>query len=660
MTPQVIQFQCNACHATLTVPAHLAGVTGPCPHCGNQITSPTVAAQPVAAPSFAAPPQPAPEQHSLPGQIPSHIHIPTPPAPEQPAPTPWGQVPAVQPIPGVPAMPPLGGTMSGKLGNIPEPAYQPQQPQPFHPQHQQPVQPSLPPQIPPPAGVALPPRRGPSLTAPSSLLGGLGTAPQPGSSYPEHSQPTHNAGIPEPRGQQPGVSSHLIPGAPILGSPAESLPAYGQPPTLGQDPMLGRENLGTPLDPLSSIDAGRQQQPARPRPQYPNRPRRSSSVLMFLVASVLLAGFLGAVGYIFRSPLKDLLAKYLNKGAPEEVSTPAPSSIPAPPAVSSTTPPVVASQSPNPPNPAGAGFDPSEPAKDETVMRATTVPKPEVIEETPSATADTNGSAPKPAPLVEVPTPAVPTPTPDTQPPLPGVSMGSSSAAVVVNVPPEAEDALAALKQFLSARTLLERRPHILGADDPEMVSLVERYYKVNDAGPIMVNNINFIRMDNSPETAKAPHCLFQVATKDLAFPIPVMLQGSPTGFKVDWVSFIEFKDDLLYKFLSNFQENPGSFHVGISRSHYFEEDVPDREAKDCFRIQPPFPTYDGYVFVPKDTPLAQDLRTKISWETQTSYVIVELQWRRLGTFQWVEMTGMPQLNWYSAPDTVANGLAKP
>ena len=128
------------------------------------------------------------------------------------------------------------------------------------------------------------------------------------------------------------------------------------------------------------------------------------------------------------------------------------------------------------------------------------------------------------------------------------------------------------------------------------------------------------------------------------------MLQEEGGSFKVDWLAFVEFRDNLLYKFLSAYQDEPARFHVGIRRTHYFESDVPDLDGKDCFEIQPPLPTYVGFVFVPKTSPLAADLAGRISWETSKAYVIVELRWRKLGDQKWVELTGVPQLNWYSFP----------
>ena len=57
MNPDMLQFQCGFCHTILTVPAQMAGVSGPCPSCGQTVTSPTPA--PAAPPmqQWSPPPQ---------------------------------------------------------------------------------------------------------------------------------------------------------------------------------------------------------------------------------------------------------------------------------------------------------------------------------------------------------------------------------------------------------------------------------------------------------------------------------------------------------------------------------------------------------------------------------------------------------------------------
>jgi hypothetical protein len=47
-------------------------------------------------------------------------------------------------------------------------------------------------------------------------------------------------------------------------------------------------------------------------------------------------------------------------------------------------------------------------------------------------------------------------------------------------------------------------------------------------------------------------------------------------------------------------------------------------------------------------------LRRELTWSTQYAYVLAEIQWREDGTNQWVELTDVPQLNWYISTDTDA------
>ena len=87
---QNLTFACPSCRTLLQVPAHLAGVTGPCPRCHAQITSPRPQPVPDPAPlQPIPPPQPQQTQASLPSpppqtvsQDPRHYRKTTDPAPD--------------------------------------------------------------------------------------------------------------------------------------------------------------------------------------------------------------------------------------------------------------------------------------------------------------------------------------------------------------------------------------------------------------------------------------------------------------------------------------------------------------------------------------------------------------------------------------------------
>ena len=80
MNPDMLQFQCGFCHTILTVPAQMAGVSGPCPSCGQTVTSPTPApavppVQQWSPPPLAAQaPAPAPARPPAPLQSPGWVN----------------------------------------------------------------------------------------------------------------------------------------------------------------------------------------------------------------------------------------------------------------------------------------------------------------------------------------------------------------------------------------------------------------------------------------------------------------------------------------------------------------------------------------------------------------------------------------------------------
>ena len=232
-------------------------------------------------------------------------------------------------------------------------------------------------------------------------------------------------------------------------------------------------------------------------------------------------------------------------------------------------------------------------------------------------------------------------------------TLATTKNEVKLDVTPEAKPAADALQKFLNATNVRERLRHTLAAE--AMQPLMERYYTVNGDGPIHVDSITLVRLDKKPQVGGGAHAVFGVESKTWEFPVPVMLEEGPDGFRVDWLSFVEFKDRILERFFKNYQEGPARFHVGITRTHYFEDVVPNSDNKDAFRVSPAPPNpYQATIFVDKDSVLGRELRDKIPWGSQV-WAIVELEWMKLGTQQWVELAAVPQLNWYSVPM-----LAKP
>jgi hypothetical protein len=264
-----------------------------------------------------------------------------------------------------------------------------------------------------------------------------------------------------------------------------------------------------------------------------------------------------------------------------------------------------------------------------------------------------NATAAAPGPaapnLVEVPNPSPPPPgdatTNENAPPkhpAPAVPL----TPLIADVPAEARPALEALQQFLTAPSWEDRLKVVQGAD--LMRPLMQSYYASMPDGPLHVSKIGLIRHDKAPQTGP-PHCVFQIGGGDVKRPLPVMVEQSGEGWKVDWLTFTEFKDNLLARFMESPQEGPKRFHVLVRRTHYFDDNVPEVEKKICVEVQAPMPPFVGSVFAKKGTPVANILDRYLGWQVDQAAAVVELEWRREGDQQWVELTNLPQFNWRNA-----------
>ncbi|WP_146850228.1 hypothetical protein [Brevifollis gellanilyticus] len=414
-----------------------------------------------------------------------------------------------------------------------------------------------------------------------------------------------------------------------------------------------------------------------------NKPKRASNVFMIGLALLFLGGFLVAAGWLFREPIMQAVAtvKAMIPGAVAsaevaDVPSPAPSTEkPSPKAAKSPagepaqgTLPKLADAAPAkspatfdpdeappqglsavvpPPATATAPLDNPTILKAEPVVSASTPPTLDVpkggladMQTALTAPKGKNGMSPLDAPAP------------------PSGEMSAGSGVRLDDITKEALPAAEALQKFLLAANLKERLEFTLGAD--VMRPIMERYYSSNPDGPITVDSIGLVRFDPKPQMGGGPHAVFGLESKTWEFPVPVMLEMSQGRFKVDWLSFVEFKDRLLEKFLAGYQEGPARFHVGITRTHYFEDKVPNVSNKDVFRISPAPPNpFASVIFIDKDSDLGRELRDKIPWGSQV-WAIVELEWMKLGSQNWVQLSAVPQLNWYSVPSAPKAQRATP
>ncbi|WP_395742953.1 hypothetical protein [Prosthecobacter sp.] len=542
----------------------------------------------------------------------------------------------------------------------------------------------------------LPPKRAPGQPPLSAALNTPPGGPPPWASTPASPAAMPPLGSLDGAGGLPGTGmpnqSRFIPGAPTLPNMSPMGGGGGMPGMLPGSSLLGRDVPPAPsspvTQPLQALGApslslggalghdGGASGPKSPLPAGRSiaslRAPRGTNFIRLAFAAVFLLGFLGLVGFLLKDHLSGLFPGLAGHDVAEEVSKedaapPTQAPLPSNPAsgimasnpVTAEKPaatPETAPLSPPKPAPITVGFDPQEPTASQPRPAAPANPMAAVQPSSPPAatslvppSATTPAAPPGAGALLEV--PAKPNtnlgPAGGASNPAPA-SMVQSQTIEEEGVPAAAQPAVEALKKFLLSKSLEERLQHTLGAD--LMKPLMERYYSRMPDGPIPVDRIQFVRMDPNPELGSGKHCIFSLENKTWEFAVPVMLEEKADGFKVDWVAFVEFKDRMLEKFFQTYQTGKACFHVGIIRHHYFTDDVPNLDRKDAFRVGPAPPnSFQASVFLDKDSELAQELRTRMPWETHV-WAVVELEWKKLGSQQWVELSAVPQMHWYSLP----------
>ena len=670
---QTITFNCPSCSAGLTVPGNLAGVSGPCPTCGNSITAPHPQSEPEPElvpfdipPAAPTPPAEVAENPMLP---PAAAPLPSPAAPldAPPAPSP-GLPPQVEQPPTAPPaeLPPVAEVLpqvSPPQEIIPpaQPLPVPDFPQPAA-QAEPPAQPAVPriePRVLPGSEPPPPKTSGPEpfpVVAPPSA----DFSPPPTEALPP-AQPIPVAAIP------PAPTPGDLPVASIpqpAASPASIPPAAAPPaaaPTSDEGlPPLPPELVAPPIAGSASIpEAPTNRPPSRaPRPgeeiagagfpaaaaMAPVAPlefkKRKRSKFPLGAAAALMVVAAGAAAWFVPASKEFILAKaesirsLVEKDDAQQA---------APPELSATSDPTPAKPSPS--------VSKSAPEKSE--------PAPELTPEPP---------APEPDPIGETPVPeAIPADVSDasaavapTNRPTPPKANPSSLHDIVYEFDEENSLLKApreALASFLGAPNWQERAKYVQSTD--RVTPLMEKYYQDKADGPIHATTVTFQNSERVPGNDSMLF-LFHITTDKVPEGFPVSVEETKNGMRVDWEPFVEFNDKLLFGFLNNYQEEPAQFHVIMRRAHYFGPGVPDLEGKYAFRIEPPIPGYQGYAFVERDDPIVQSkLSYQLEWHA-ISYPIVELQWKRNKDTrqQFVTIKDIVQNSWRSEKKTESSVVA--
>ena len=218
--------------------------------------------------------------------------------------------------------------------------------------------------------------------------------------------------------------------------------------------------------------------------------------------------------------------------------------------------------------------------------------------------------------------------------------------------PPNPEDPAIILREpreallaFLSAKDWQTRLKYSLR---PEQIRAeMEAYYKdtENKDGPVDAK-IDYLTSDFTEDT-RTPMWFFNVLTEDGA-PIPVALEQTKSGIRVDWRGFIEGYDRRLAKFCAKPGPGRGTFYVAASRAHWFGGKVGDDDSMACFKLYPPTADENFLALVDTRTPLWEEkfvATGRASWDVQ-SRMIVTLEWAKSGDTDFLRLVDIKADSW--------------
>ena len=209
------------------------------------------------------------------------------------------------------------------------------------------------------------------------------------------------------------------------------------------------------------------------------------------------------------------------------------------------------------------------------------------------------------------------------------------------------KDSRKTLEQFLTASTMEERLAY---SQHPEKTRKeMALYSETHPPAPFAVQEITFLTEGEVPDSSRKFH-LYNVLLKDREAPIPMAVEETRDGYRVDWSAFVESYSHRLRAFFSAPSESPGRFRVMLRRAHYFGPAVPGQDSvRLAYTVEPPMRDETFYVWVDKESLVYQEkLATgeRSGWDAE-SYVIVELLWQgddRQG--RWVGLQSITSDSW--------------
>lgn len=183
------------------------------------------------------------------------------------------------------------------------------------------------------------------------------------------------------------------------------------------------------------------------------------------------------------------------------------------------------------------------------------------------------------------------------------------------------------LEKFLAQPSWKERLEYIYEAD--RLRPRIEAYYRTAPDGAIPQSVSKFFDMDENPADGGDPFYAFYLFLEGVETEFPVVVRKTSEGFKVDWELFVECKDQLFIEFRDGQSDGPATFRFVMQRHSYWGPDRSEfTNSNDylCYKVEPPYPGGEAFVFVQKDSPLAAEVEKIATWGLPPVDVVLTLE----------------------------------
>ena len=235
-----------------------------------------------------------------------------------------------------------------------------------------------------------------------------------------------------------------------------------------------------------------------------------------------------------------------------------------------------------------------------------------------------------------------------------GGQAGTPEARLAAMVAGEGEPAAHAktVVDFLAAANWHDRLALSMA---PERVrGFMESLYRTVPDGPIFPDRVEFLKTVPLEQRPGRNYHVYTAFFEGVAGPVPLTVEETDVGLRVESRTFLESRERLLEKFARNPDAPPQEFRVMLNRAHYFGDDVPDQEGKLCFRMLPPTSDPEFHAWIDRQSAVYRNHFTdpgRQAWDVAL-LLVVELKWVSDGAGKrWMEVSDVIAGNWH--PDSL-------